>query len=111
MNVTLNLITEFDDIPKELAHMLQYVQQELALASLGASDLSKKARSKHEDEEAILNHGKEILTSLHDIRLHMAKIDTRMEDCMSILGGYMHYVENPPEEIEEEKQEEENEEG
>jgi hypothetical protein len=42
----------------------------------------------------------------------MAKVDTRMEDCMSILGGYQHYLENPPEEQPEETtEEEEDEEG
>jgi hypothetical protein len=42
----------------------------------------------------------------------MAKIDTRMEDCMSILGGYQHYLENPPEEpTDDPVAEEENEEG
>ena len=42
----------------------------------------------------------------------MAKVDTRMEDCMSILGGYQHYLENPPEEqTGETVEEEENEEG
>lgn len=112
MNVTINLVTEFNDIPKELAHMLKYVEHELAVASLSASDLSKRASVKHEDEETILTHGNEIMESFHDIRVHMAKIDNRMEDCMSILGGYVHYIENPPEEApEEETQGKENEEG
>ena len=61
MNVTLNLMTEFEDIPRELSYMLKYVEEELSFAS------------------------------------RRAKIDQRMEDCMSILAGYSHYLENPPE--------------
>ena len=30
MNVTLNLITEFEDIPNEVSHMLKFVQDELS---------------------------------------------------------------------------------
>ena len=42
----------------------------------------------------------------------MAKIDTRMEDCMAILSGYLDHIENPPEPEEEPPaQEEDNEEG
>jgi hypothetical protein len=31
----------------------------------------------------------------------MAKVDTRLEDCMSILSGYVDFLENPPESEEE----------
>ena len=51
------------------------------------------------------------MESLHNVRLKMARLDARMEDCMSILSGYLHYLENPPEETPEELPEEENEEG
>ena len=42
----------------------------------------------------------------------MAKIDTRMEDCMAILSSYLEHIENPPD-LEEESsdKEEDNEEG
>jgi hypothetical protein len=110
MNVTLSLTTKLEDIPRELSHILKHVEQELKFASLNTSNLSKTVNAAHDNKEAILTHGKEAMDSLHDIRLVMAKIDTRMDDCMSILAGYMHYVENPPEE-QEGTQEENNEEG
>jgi len=110
MNVTLSLTTKLEDIPRELSHILKHVEQELKFASLNTSNLSKRVNAAHDNKEAILTHGKEAMDSLHDIRLVMAKIDTRMDDCMSILAGYMHYVENPPEE-QEGTQEENNEEG
>lgn len=106
MNVTISLVTEFEDIPKELTHMLKFVEQELNIASKKALNTARKINDNVDNEE--------IMELLHAIRLHMAKIDVRMEDCMSVLGGYMHYLENPPEEIQEETEqevEEENEEG
>ncbi len=110
MNVTLSLTTKLEDIPRELSHILQYVEQELKFASLNTNNLSKRVNAAHDNKEAILAHGKEVMDSLHGTRLAMAKIDTRMEDCMSILAGYMHYIESPPEE-QEATQEENNEEG
>jgi len=110
MNVTLSLTTKLEDIPRELSHILRHVVQGLELASLNTSNLSKRVNVTHDNKEATLAYGKEVMDSLHAIRLDMAKVDTRMEDCMSILAGYMHYVENPPEE-QEGTQEENNEEG
>tara|TARA_R100000388_G_C7171632_1_gene124170 strand:- start:330 stop:647 length:318 start_codon:yes stop_codon:yes gene_type:complete len=105
MNVTLNLITEFEDIPNEVSHMLRYVQDELAFTSRRTANVS--AKLSQDDVDA-----NEALELLHSVRLQMAKIDTRMEDCMSILGGYQHYLENPPEEEPQATtEEEENEEG
>ena len=105
MNVTLNLMTEFEDIPNEVSHMLRYVQDELAFTSRRTANVS--AKLSQDDVDA-----NEALELLHSVRLQMAKIDTRMEDCMSILGGYQHYLENPPEEeAEATTEEKENEEG
>ena len=42
MNVTLNLITEFEDIPNEVSHMLRYVQDELAFTSRRTANVSAK---------------------------------------------------------------------
>ena len=105
MNVTLNLITEFEDIPNEVSHMLKFVQDELAFTARRTSNVSAKLAQDEVDAN-------EALELLHSVRLQMAKIDTRMEDCMSILGGYQHYLENPPEEQPNDPEaEEENEEG
>ena len=112
MNVTFSVQTEFDDIPREIAYLLQAVQKELNLVADNAGSLSRTIVDKHTDQESLLNHGKTELLSLHNIRLHMAKIDTRMEDCMAILSGYLEHIENPPDPEEESSdQEEENEEG
>ena len=105
MNVTLNLMTDFEDIPNEVSYMLNYVQDQLAFTSRRTANVSAKLAQDEVDAN-------EALELLHSVRLQMAKIDTRMEDCMSILGGYQHYLENPPEEEPEAvTQEEENEEG
>jgi len=112
MNVTFSIQTEFADIPRELAHLLRSVEEELGLVAGGVADLSKTIITEHADQELLLEHGKADLVSLHNIRLHMAKIDTRMEDCMAILSGYLDHVENPPEPEEEPPaQEEDNDEG
>jgi len=105
MNVTLNLVAEFEDIPNEVAHMLMFVKDELAFAGRRTANVSAKLSENEVDAN-------EALDLLHSVRLHMAKIDTRMEDCMSIIAGYQHYLENPPEEESEATTEEEkNEEG
>jgi hypothetical protein len=105
MNVTLNLMTDFEDIPHEVAHMLKFVQDELAFTARRTANVSAKL---NQDEI----NATEALDLLHSVRLQMAKIDTRMEDCMSILGGYQHYLDNPPEEQPDDPvAEEENEEG
>ena len=105
MNVTLNLITDFEDIPREVAHMLKFVQDELSFTSKRAANVSDKLYQSEVDAN-------EALDLLHSVRLQMAKIDARMEDCMSILVGYQHYLDNPPEEEPETPtDEEENEEG
>ena len=104
MDVTLNLTTEFNDIPEEVSHMLKRVQEELSFASKRTGNVSEKLLQ-------LETNAPEALELLHSIRLQMAKVDTRMEDCMSILGGYQHYLENPPEEQPETAEEEENEEG
>ena len=105
MDVTLNLTTEFNDIPEEVSHMLKRVQEALSFASKRTGNVSEKLLQ-------LETNAPEALELLHSIRLQMAKIDTRMEDCMSILGGYQHYLENPPEEQPEETtEEEEDEEG
>ena len=90
MNVTLNLMAEFEDIPRELSHMLKYVEEELDFASRRTANIATKVNADDSDNQ-------ESMDLLHSVRLHMAKIDQRMEDCMSILAGYSHYLENPPE--------------
>ena len=106
MDVTLNLTTEFEDIPEEVSHMLRRVEDDLSFASKRVANVSDKLLQTE-------TNAVETLELLHSIRLQMAKVDTRMEDCMSILGGYQHYLENPPEEQSGETvtEEEENEEG
>ena len=104
MDVTLNLTTEFEDIPEEVSHMLRRVEDDLSFASKRVANVSDKLLQTETNVP-------ETLELLHSIRLQMAKVDTWMEDCMSILGGYQHYLENPPEEQSDEKVEEENEEG
>ena len=73
MNVTLNLITEFEDIPHEVAHMLKFVQDELSFTARRTANVSAKL---NQDEV----NATEALDLLHSVRLQMAKIDTRMED-------------------------------
>jgi hypothetical protein len=104
MNVTLNLVAEFEDIPHEVSHMLKFVEDELSFTSKRTANVSAKLSQDEVDAE-------EALELLHSVRLQMAKIDARMEDCMSIIAGYQHYLENPPEEqpettIEEQQNEE-----
>ena len=114
MNVTFSVQTEFDDIPREVAYLLQFVKEELGLVAGSIVDLSKTITTEHTDQESLLDHGKAELLSLHNIRLPMTKIDTRMEDCMAIFGGYLEHIENPPdpeEESSDKEEEEENEEG
>lgn len=83
-------MTEFEDIPRELSYMLKYVEEELSFASRRAANIATKMNADDSDNQ-------ESMDLLHSVRLHMAKIDQRMEDCMSILAGYSHYLENPPE--------------
>ena len=106
MNVTLNLITELEDVPSEVSHMLKYIQNELSFTSKRTANVSDKLSQTEVDAV-------EALQLLHSIRIQMSKADNRMEECMSILSGYQHYLENPPPEEESEggTQEEENEEG
>mgnify|MGYP003634344468 CR=1 FL=1 len=112
MNVTFSVQTEFDDIPKEIAHFLRFVQDELELVSHSAASLAQTITVEQVGREALLEHGGTELRSLHAIRLHLAKVDTRLEDCMAILGGYVDQIENPQAPQEEvSEQEEENEEG
>jgi hypothetical protein len=99
MNVTLNLTTEFEEIPNELAHMLKLVEKELSETSGKTYNVSNSLRMGDFDGEATME-------SLHNVRLKMARVDARMEDCMSILSGYLHYLENPPDELPEEEDEE-----
>jgi hypothetical protein len=90
MNVTLNLITEFEDIPHEVAHMLKFVQDELSFTARRAANVSSKLAGETVDAN-------EALDLLHSVRLQMA---------------YQHYLDNPPEEEPEATAEgEENEEG
>ena len=112
MNVTFSVQTEFDDIPKEIAYLLRSVQDELGLVSNRAADLAQTITVEQIGREALLEHGEAELRSLHTLRVHLAKIDTRLEDCMAILGGYTDHIESPqvPEE-EASEQEEENDEG
>ena len=97
MNVTFSIQAEFEDIPRELVYMLRYVEEELGLSASQMQNIQETITAKHENEESLINHGKAELLSLHKARLHLAKIDTRLEDCMSILGGYIDHIENPPE--------------
>jgi len=90
MNVTLNITADFEDIPVEISHLLQQVKTELVSAATRAENISQKLSVENVDNE-------EAMELMHNVRLHMAKIDTRMEDCMSILNGYAYYLENPPE--------------
>tara|TARA_R110000787_G_scaffold246609_1_gene352346 strand:- start:797 stop:1111 length:315 start_codon:yes stop_codon:yes gene_type:complete len=87
MNVTLKLTTEFEDIPEEVSYMLKKVGTELGSLRQNVHDVSNNTLEQHE----------EALQSIHLARLHMAKIDARMADCMSILDGFIHYSENPQE--------------
>ena len=84
--------------------MLKFVEDELSFTSKRTANVSAKLSQDEVDAE-------EALELLHSVRLQMAKIDARMEDCMSIIAGYQHYLENPPEEqpettIEEQQNEE-----
>ena len=87
MNVTLKLTTDFEDIPDEVSYMLRKVGSEITSLKHAVHDVSNEA----------LEHHEEALQKLHLARLHMAKIDARMADCMSILDGFLHYSENPQE--------------
>tara|TARA_R100001129_G_scaffold42629_1_gene29339 strand:+ start:1813 stop:2163 length:351 start_codon:yes stop_codon:yes gene_type:complete len=98
MNVTINLMTEFEDIPNEVSHLLKFVQDELVFTSKRAANVSDKLATEQ-------TNPLEALQLLHSIRVQMAKIDSRMDDCMSILNGYQHYLDNPPETLSEESEE------
>ena len=54
MNVTLSLTTKLEDIPRELSHILKYVEQELKFASLNTSNLSKRVNAAHDNKETFL---------------------------------------------------------
>ena len=99
MNATLTYAVELEDIPNELRHQLDYVHRELVSASREAHGAASSLNGGVEDKGA--------LEQLHNLRIHMAKIDTRMEDCMSILSGYIDFLENPPQPQTEEPPEEE----
>ena len=49
MNVTLNLVAEFEDIPNEVAHMLMFVKDELAFAGRRTANVSAKLSEKEVD--------------------------------------------------------------
>ena len=51
MNVTLNLMTEFEDIPRELSYMLKYVEEELSFASRRAANIATKMNSEVNDNQ------------------------------------------------------------
>jgi hypothetical protein len=87
MNVTLKLTTEFEDIPEEVSYMLKKV----------GTELSSLRQTVHDVSDSALEQQEEALQNIHLARLHMAKIDARMADCMSILDGFLHYSENPQE--------------
>jgi hypothetical protein len=87
MNVTLKLTTEFEDIPEEVSYMLKKV----------GTELSSLRQAVHDVSDSALEQQEEALQNIHLARLHMAKIDARMADCMSILDGFLHYSENPQE--------------
>ena len=89
MNATLTFEVDLDDIPKELSQQLDYVHKELVSVSRNAYDAGSALKGEPEGD-------KNVLTDLHNLRVHMAKIDQRLEDCMSILSGYVDYLENPP---------------
>lgn len=89
MNATLTYAVDLFDVPKELKHQLDYVHRELAEISRDAHSAGSSFSGGPDD--------KEVLQLLHNIRIHMAKVDTRLEDCMSILSGYVDFLENPPE--------------
>ncbi len=93
MNATLTYAVDLFDVPKELKHQLDYVHRELAEISRDAHSAGSSFSGGPDD--------KEVLQLLHNIRIHMAKVDTRLEDCMSILSGYVDFLENPPESEEE----------
>ena len=57
MNVTFSVQTEFDDIPKEIAHLLRSVQYELGLVSHSTSNLEKTIIVEQADQESLLEHG------------------------------------------------------
>ncbi len=42
MNVTINLMTEFEDIPNEVSHLLKFVQDELVFTSKRAANVGCK---------------------------------------------------------------------
>ena len=42
MDVTLNLTTEFEDIPEEVSHMLRRVEDDLSFASKRVANVSDK---------------------------------------------------------------------
>ena len=109
INVTLSLMSEFEDIPNEVSHLLKFTQEELSFACKRIENVSSKLL---EGEP----NAPEALELLHSIRIQMAKVDSRMEDCMSILNGYQYYIDNPdkvpvPEEQVAPEQEEQIEEG
>ena len=111
MNVTLSLTSELSDVPKELSYMMKFVQYELDSISKSAENTSSTIRTDTKDKEGAIEHFTSVLDRFHTIRVQLAKLDTRMEDCMSVLGGFIEYIENPPEDDPEGQEEIENEEG
>ena len=87
MNVTLKLTTDFEDIPDEVSSLLKKV----------GTELSSLREAVHAVSDETIDKQEQALKNIHLARLHMAKIDARMADCMSILDGFLHYSENPQE--------------
>jgi len=104
-DVTLKLTSSLDDVPAEVSHFLEFVERELLTTSERIGNIIINIENEHEDKETILK-------LMQSLRHNLIKIDIRLEDCMSIWGGYMDVLDNPlPAKEEEEIEENKNAEG
>jgi|TARA_Y100000310_G_scaffold344339_1_gene456546 hypothetical protein len=80
MNINISYAVSFDELPLEIKKLLEEARITVDNAML---DDFEEALEKFEDENYSC-----VLKSIEKVRKHLYKIDTRLQDCYSILVGY-----------------------
>ena len=97
--VKLQFSCDLDDVPK-------FSGVTLAEASLNIEKVSSAINHIKNNLSRVspvqLIELKNILSSLEEVRIHLVKIDNRVADVASVLGGLINFAENPPSQKEEE---------
>ena len=91
-NVRISFATMLEDVPREVHVLLSDIRQRLRDTEdeslLDISDSLQRSSKVSDCNEAIV--------ALESARKELAKIDTRMEDCMNILYQYCSAVDSAP---------------